>query len=124
MPRINGSVVQSGRTLVSKTKCQWFKSIRGRQLNIVLGMRKNFTSQKPNCLGKLCFLVLPATLTGGAGWLPDEHRPRKGTTRLNPFKRVAVFLTFYFWVLSSMDRMPCFELGDVGSIPAGPANTL
>ena len=21
-----------------------------------------------------------------------------------------------------MDRMPCFELGDVGSIPAGPAN--
>ena len=24
-------------------------------------------------------------------------------------------------VLSSMDRMPCFELGDVGSIPAGPA---
>ena len=26
-------------------------------------------------------------------------------------------------VLSSMDRMPCFELGDVGSIPAGPANT-
>jgi hypothetical protein len=20
-----------------------------------------------------------------------------------------------------MDRMPCFELGDVGSIPAGPA---
>ena len=22
-----------------------------------------------------------------------------------------------------MDRMPCFELGDVGSIPAGPANT-
>lgn len=26
------------------------------------------------------------------------------------------------WVLSSMDRMPCFELGDVGSIPAGPAH--
>ena len=23
--------------------------------------------------------------------------------------------------LISMDRMPCFELGDVGSIPAGPA---
>ena len=22
-----------------------------------------------------------------------------------------------------MDRMPCFELGDVGSIPAGPATT-
>lgn len=22
-----------------------------------------------------------------------------------------------------MDRMPCFELGDVGSIPAGPANS-
>jgi hypothetical protein len=21
-----------------------------------------------------------------------------------------------------MDRMPCFELGDVGSIPAGPAS--
>ena len=27
-------------------------------------------------------------------------------------------------VLSSMDRMPCFELGDVGSIPAGPAKLL
>ena len=27
-------------------------------------------------------------------------------------------------VLSSMDRMPCFELGDVGSIPAGPANIV
>ena len=26
-----GSVVQSGRTLVSKTKCRWFKSILGRQ---------------------------------------------------------------------------------------------
>ena len=25
------------------------------------------------------------------------------------------------WVFSSMDRIPCFELGDVGSIPAGPA---
>ena len=24
-------------------------------------------------------------------------------------------------VVSSMDRMPCFELGDVGSIPARPA---
>ena len=23
-----------------------------------------------------------------------------------------------------MDRMPCFELGDVGSIPAGPANIV
>ena len=23
-----------------------------------------------------------------------------------------------------MDRMPCFELGDVGSIPAGPANIM
>ncbi len=23
-----------------------------------------------------------------------------------------------------MDRMPCFELGDVGSIPAGPANII
>ena len=23
-----------------------------------------------------------------------------------------------------MDRMPCFELGDVGSIPAGPTNTV
>jgi hypothetical protein len=27
-----GSVVQSGRTLVSKTKCQRFKSFRGRQV--------------------------------------------------------------------------------------------
>ena len=27
-------------------------------------------------------------------------------------------------VLSSMDRMPCFELGDVGSIPAGPASMM
>ena len=27
-------------------------------------------------------------------------------------------------VLSSMDRMPCFELGDVGSIPAGPASIV
>ena len=25
-------------------------------------------------------------------------------------------------VFSSMDRMPCFELGDVGSIPARPTN--
>ena len=23
-----------------------------------------------------------------------------------------------------MDRMPCFELGDVGSIPAGPAKLV
>ena len=23
-----------------------------------------------------------------------------------------------------MDRMPCFELGDVGSIPAGPTNRV
>ena len=28
----SGSVVQSGRTLVSKTKCQRFKSFRGRQI--------------------------------------------------------------------------------------------
>ena len=30
--KLNGSVVQSGRTLVSKTKCRWFKSILGRQV--------------------------------------------------------------------------------------------
>ena len=31
---------------------------------------------------------------------------------------------FLLSALSSMDRIPCFELGDVGSIPAGPANSL
>ena len=31
-------------------------------------------------------------------------------------------ITITVRVFSSMDRMPCFELGDVGSIPARPAN--
>ena len=32
------------------------------------------------------------------------------------------YIIMLIWVLSSMDKIRCFELRDVGSIPAGPAS--
>ena len=32
------------------------------------------------------------------------------------------YIIILIWVLSSTDRIRCFELRDVGSIPAGPAS--
>ena len=52
-PPNNGSLVQSGRTAVSKAACRWFESIRGRQVFVREWCRGNTTDFDSVVLGSI-----------------------------------------------------------------------